>query len=62
MKILFYDIKEIELDYLLEKIKNGIEPYFFNIPLNENTFTHEKYLDCDALSVFVSPVYRKPLR
>ena len=54
MKILFYDIKEIELDYLLEKIKNKIEPYFFNTPLNENTFIHEKYLNCEALSTFVS--------
>lgn len=54
MKILFYDTKKIELDYLLEKIPNTIEPYFFKNVLNSSTYIDEKYLNCDALSVFVS--------
>lgn len=54
MKILFYDVKKAELDYLLEKMPNNIEPYFFTTNLNQATYTDEKYLDAQALSVFVS--------
>ena len=54
MKILFYDIKEFEFDYLTNRIKNNIQPYFFRYPLSPNTYVDEKYLDCEALSVFVS--------
>ena len=54
MKILFYDIKKLELNYLLEKIPNNIEPYFFKNILNSSTYVDEKNLDADAISVFVS--------
>lgn len=54
MKILFYDIKKNELDYLLEKIPNNIEPYFFKTTLSQATYIDGKYLDTEALSVFVS--------
>ena len=43
MKILFYDMQDFELDYLLDKVTNNIEPYFFKIPLNNSTFIDEKY-------------------
>ncbi len=54
MKILFYDVKKFELDYLQERIEENIEPYFFKNILNSSTYVDEKYLNCDALSVFVS--------
>jgi len=54
MKILFFDIKKIELDYFLEKIPDNIEPYFFKTVLNTATYIDEKYLDADAISAFVS--------
>lgn len=54
MKILFYDIRDFELDFLLEKIPNTIEPYFFKTPLDKNTYVDLKQKDCEALSVFVS--------
>ena len=54
MKILFYNIKKTELDYLLEKMPSNIEPYFFKTLLNSTTYVDEKYLDAEALSVFVS--------
>lgn len=59
MKILFYDVKKIELDYFLEKNTEDIESYFFKNLINESTYVDEKYLDCDALSVFVSSVLNK---
>ena len=34
MKILFYDVKKFELDYLQEKIYSNLEPYFFKNSLN----------------------------
>ena len=54
MKILFYDIRDFELDFLLEKIPNTIEPYFFKTPLEKNTYIDTKHHDAEALSVFVS--------
>lgn len=54
MKILFYDIKNFELNYLLERITKTIEPYFFKNSLNSSTYIDEKNLDAEALSVFVS--------
>lgn len=54
MKILFYDIRDFELDFLLEQIPNTIEPYFFKTPLEKNTYVDLKNQDAEALSVFVS--------
>ncbi len=54
MKILFYDMGNFELDYLLEKIPNKIEPVFFKKTLNSSTYVDEKHLDAEALSVFVT--------
>ncbi|MBR2069637.1 MAG: hypothetical protein IJ877_07760 [Candidatus Gastranaerophilales bacterium] len=54
MKILFYDIKEFEFDYLLSKVPNNIEPYFFKTALNPTTYIDEKYINSEAISVFVS--------
>ena len=59
MKILFYDVKKFELDYLLEKNIEKTESYFFKNLINESTYVDEKYLDCDALSVFVSSQLNK---
>ena len=59
MKILFYDIKDYEFDYLTNNIRDNIEPYFFKIPLNSNTYIDEKYKDIEALSVFVSSNLQK---
>ncbi len=59
MKILFYDMQDFELDYLLDKVTNNIEPYFFKIPLNNSTFIDEKYVDTEALCVFVSSTLDK---
>ena len=59
MKILFYDVKKFELDYLLEKNIEKTESYFFKNLINESTYVEEKYLDCDALSVFVSSQLNK---
>ncbi len=53
MKILFYDTKKFELDYLLEKIDSNIESYFFKNSLNSKTYIDEKYHDADAISAFV---------
>ena len=53
MKILFYDIKDIEFDYLLEHAFVQVEPYFIKTPLNSSTFIDEKYLDTTAISCFV---------
>ncbi len=54
MKILFYDVRNFELEYLLERIPANIEPCFIKCPLNGSTYVDEKNLDCEALSVFVS--------
>lgn len=54
MKILFYDVRNFELEYLLERVPAGIEPCFFKTPLNESTYVDEKNFDTEALSVFVS--------
>lgn len=54
MKILFYDIKNFEFDYLLDKISNDIEPFFIRFPLNRDTYIDEKQKDAEAISVFVS--------
>ncbi len=54
MKILFYDIKKNELEFLLENSINNVEAYFFKTPLNQATYVDDKFLDTQALSVFVS--------
>ncbi len=54
MKILFYDVRKLEFEYLSENMNSDLEPYFIELPLDKNTFVDEKFLDCDALSVFVS--------
>lgn len=54
MKIIFYDIKKSELNYLTEKSIDNFEAYFFKNPLNNSTYIDEKYLDTEALSVFVT--------
>ncbi len=62
MKILFYDMKEFEFDYLLDKIPSALEPYFFKNPLNSDVFIDERYQDAEALSFFVgSEVDRETL-
>ena len=59
MKILFYDIKKFELDYLLERLPKNIEAYFFKNLLNESTYVDKKYLNYEAISVFVSSQLNK---
>ena len=59
MKILFYDIKKAELNYLLEKISNDIEPYFFKNSINIQTYIDEKFIDSEAISAFVSSELNK---
>ena len=59
MKILFYDTKKFELNYLLERLPKNIEAYFFKNLLNESTYVDEKYIDSSALSVFVSSTLNK---
>ena len=54
MKILFYDIKKSELDYLLDNPIKEIEPYFFKNSINPLTYIDEKNLDAKALSAFVT--------
>lgn len=56
MKILFYDIQEFELNFLTENIPSNIEPYFFKTRLSNSTYIDEKFLDANALCVFVSSV------
>ena len=53
MKILFYDIDNIELEYFLNNSLNVVEPYFFKIPLNKKTYIDKKYSNAEAISVFV---------
>ena len=59
MKTIFYDIKENEFNYLSENIPSNLEPYFFKIPLNSNTFIDEKFIDAVAISVFVQSELNK---
>lgn len=55
MKILFYETREIEYNYLIERMNNQLEPYFFDYSLNSyNCYVDEKYKDAQAISVFVS--------
>ena len=54
MKILFYDMGNFELDYLLDKMPSNVEPVFFKNTLNLTTYVDEKHKDADALSVFVT--------
>ena len=54
MKILFYDIINFELNYLLEKIPSLLEPHFIKTPLNSSVYIDDKLLQAEALSVFVS--------
>ena len=54
MKMLFYDVKKIELEYLVERLPKTIESYFFKNSINETTYVDLKYFDAEALSVFVS--------
>ena len=44
MKILFYDIKKNELEFLLENSINNVEAYFFKTPLNQATYVDDKFL------------------
>lgn len=53
MKILFYDIDNFELEYFLKNSINFVEPYFFKIPLNPNTYIDARNKDAESLSVFV---------
>jgi len=61
MKILFYDIKEFEFDYLSSHISNNIEPYFFRFHLNSQTYIDNKYIDCDAISLFTTSEITKEI-
>jgi len=54
MKILFFDVKNIEYDYLKENISNKIESYFFKNSLDESTYIDEKHLNSQGISVFVT--------
>lgn len=54
MKILFYDVRKIEFDFLSQNMSSDLEPYFINSPLDDRTFLDDKFSDCDAISVFVS--------
>ena len=54
MKIIFYEIKDSEFDYLSERIPNTIEPVFIKHTLNESTYIDEKQKDIDAISIFVA--------
>ena len=53
MKVLFYNVDNYEFDYFLKNSFNLIEPYFFKISLNTKTYIDNKYIDAQALSVFV---------
>lgn len=59
MKILFYDIDDFSRSYMLDRISSNIEPYFFKIPLNKNTYIDEKYADSEAISVFTNSYLRE---
>ena len=52
MKILFYDIRKIEFEYLTQNMPSFLEPYFINYPLNETTYIDEKILKI-AFGVFL---------
>ncbi len=54
MKILFYEIKDFEFNYLLDKIPNTIEPAFLRHSLTSDTFVDEKQKDSEAICCFVS--------
>ena len=54
MKVLFYDIKNYELNFLLDKIPSNIEPYFLKTTLNSSTYINENHLNTDAISCFVN--------
>ena len=54
MKIIFYEIKDSEFDYLSERIPNTIEPAFIKCALNESTYIDEKQKNIDAISIFVA--------
>ena len=51
---MFFDVKELELDYLKDKLDKNIEGIFLKTPLNSYTFIDKKFKNIDALSVFVS--------
>ena len=53
MKTLFYEMKDFELDYFLERIPKALEPYFFKIPITKSTYIDSKNKDAQAISVFV---------
>ena len=59
MKIIFYDIKKFEYDYLIQNMYSFLEPYFITCPINENTYVDEKMKDCEAISIFVNSVLNK---
>lgn len=54
MKIIFYEIRDFEFNYLLDKIPATLEPSFIKCALNEPLYTDERQKATDAISVFVS--------
>ena len=54
MKILFYDVKDFELNYFLERVSNNLGEYFLKTTLNECTYIDKKYLDAQGISCFVN--------
>jgi len=61
MKILFYETKDFEFNYLSDKIPDNIEPYFFRIPLINSTYIDEYHQDAEALCVFVASVLNEEI-
>ncbi len=59
MKILFYDIDNFEIDYLLENISKNIMPYYFSFSLTENTIIDSSYANCEAVCVFINSYLSK---
>jgi len=53
MKVLFYDIDNLELEYFLDNSINLVEAKFFKTSLNSNTFIPDEFKDTEGLSVFV---------
>ena len=54
MKILFYEIKNSELEFFKENLNEDFESYFFKLPLNEKTYVDEKFSDAEAICTFVA--------
>ncbi len=54
MKILFYDTRKNEFEYLTQNMPSQLEPYFINSPIGEYSYIDDNYLDCEAISIFVN--------